>query len=98
MRNKLLIFLLAMVTALETMAQDPQFTQFYASPMFLNPAFTGLTYEHRFTANYRNQWPGIKKAFSTYMATYDYNISNLNINGLFNYSNSNTSNNNHGID
>lgn len=78
MRNKLLIFLLAMVTTLETRAQDPQFTQFYASPMFLNPAFTGLTYEHRFTANYRNQWPGIKKAFSTYMATYDYNISNLN--------------------
>ncbi len=59
-------------------AQDPQFTQFYATPLFLNPAFTGLTYEHRFTANYRNQWPGVKTTYSTYMATYDYNISNLN--------------------
>lgn len=60
------------------MAQDPQFTQFYSTPLFLNPAFTGLTYEHRFTAAYRNQWPGIQKTYVTYMAAYDYNISDLN--------------------
>jgi type IX secretion system PorP/SprF family membrane protein len=60
------------------LAQDPQFTQFYATPLYLNPAFTGLTYEHRFAANYRNQWPGISKTYSTYMASYDYNLSNLN--------------------
>ncbi len=59
-------------------AQDPQFTQFYAAPMYLNPAFTGVTYEHRFVANYRNQWPGIKKAYQTYMTSYDYNLSDLN--------------------
>ena len=46
--------------------------------MYLNPAFTGLTYEHRFIANYRNQWPGISKAFQTYMASYDYNMTKLN--------------------
>lgn len=59
-------------------AQDPQFTQFYAAPMYLNPAYTGVTYEHRFVANYRNQWPGIKKTYTTYMASYDYNMANLN--------------------
>src|SRR3954471_15646435 len=59
-------------------SQEPQFTQFYAAPMYLNPAFTGLTYEHRFTANARNQWPGVKTAFQTYMASYDYNLSGLN--------------------
>lgn len=59
-------------------AQDPQFTQFYAAPMYLNPAFTGVTYEHRFVANYRNQWPGISKTYQTYMASYDYNLSDLN--------------------
>ena len=58
-------------------AQDPQFTQFYAAPMYLNPAYTGVTYEHRFVANYRNQWPGIKKTYTTYMASYDYNMANL---------------------
>ncbi len=59
-------------------AQDAQFTQFYASPMYLNPAFTGLTFEHRFVANYRNQWPGVKTAYQTAMVTYDYNMSDLN--------------------
>lgn len=59
-------------------AQDPQFTQFYASPMYLNPAFTGVTYEHRLVLNYRNQWPGIKKTYQTYMASYDYNMSEVN--------------------
>lgn len=59
-------------------AQDPQFTQFYSAPMYLNPAFTGVTYEHRFVANYRNQWPGIRKTYQTYMASYDYNIADLN--------------------
>jgi type IX secretion system PorP/SprF family membrane protein len=59
-------------------AQDPQFTQFYSAPMYLNPAFTGATYEHRFVANYRNQWPGVSKTYQTYMASYDYNINDLN--------------------
>lgn len=59
-------------------AQDPQFTQFYAAPMYLNPAFTGVTYEHRFVANYRNQWPGVSKTYQTMMASYDYNLSDLN--------------------
>lgn len=45
--------------------------------MYLNPAFTGVTYEHRFVLNYRNQWPGISKAYQTYMASYDYNLLNV---------------------
>ena len=58
--------------------QDAQFTQFYAAPLYLNPAFTGLTDEHRFVANYRNQWPGISKTYQTYMASYDYNLLKIN--------------------
>jgi type IX secretion system PorP/SprF family membrane protein len=59
-------------------AQAPKFTQFYAAPLYLNPAFTDLNYMHLFTANYLNQWPGIKTAFTTYMVTYDYKVSNMN--------------------
>jgi type IX secretion system PorP/SprF family membrane protein len=58
--------------------QDIQFTQFYAAPQLLNPAYTGLTIEHRFNANYREQWPGIRKAYRTYMVAYDYNMSDVN--------------------
>jgi type IX secretion system PorP/SprF family membrane protein len=46
-------------------------------PLYLNPAFTGLTVKHRFAANYRNQWPGASKAFQTYMAAYDHNLAGV---------------------
>lgn len=60
-----------------TKAQDSQFTQVYANPIYLNPAYTGVTYEHRFIGNYRNQWLGLSKAFQTYSVSYDYNLSDI---------------------
>lgn len=75
---RMMMSLVLVLTGFGVKAQDAQFTQFYASPMYLNPAFTGLTFEHRFVANYRNQWPGVKTAYQTAMVTYDYNMSDLN--------------------
>ena len=72
MKKKLL--LLSYFFVLTVNAQDPQFSQYYANPIFLNPAFTGLTNEHRAVANYRNQWMGISKAYSTYAISYDNNL------------------------
>lgn len=47
-------------------AQDPHFSQFFASPLTLNPAFTGkFDGDLRFSGNYRNQWPSINRAFIT---------------------------------
>jgi type IX secretion system PorP/SprF family membrane protein len=51
--------------------QDYQFTQFYAAPVNLNPAFTGNTAQSRFVMNYRNQWTAIPGAFVTYNVTYE---------------------------
>jgi type IX secretion system PorP/SprF family membrane protein len=76
--SKLLRIFVLICVFHSTKAQEIQFTQFYATPMFLNPAFAGLTYERRFSANYRNQWPGIKRTYTTYMAAYDHNVSDLN--------------------
>lgn len=59
-------------------AQDPQFSQYYAAPLYLNPAFTGTTQDHRFIANYRNQWPNAARGFVTYAFSYDYNLHNYN--------------------
>lgn len=53
-------------------AQDPQFSQFYAAQMYLNPAFTGSTQISRVSLNYRNQWPSIDASYVTYMATFDH--------------------------
>ena len=53
------------------LAQDPQFTQFYANPLYLNPAFAGSTRCPRVGLNYRNQWPSLNKAYITESASYD---------------------------
>ena len=55
----------------KSFAQDPEFSQFYANPLYLNPALAGVTVCPKANANYRNQWPGIGKAFITYNISYD---------------------------
>jgi type IX secretion system PorP/SprF family membrane protein len=55
-------------------AQDPQFSQFYAAPLYLNPAFAGSTGQARAGVNYRNQWPAITSNFTTINAYFDYFI------------------------
>ncbi|MCB0780176.1 MAG: type IX secretion system membrane protein PorP/SprF [Flavobacteriales bacterium] len=56
---------------LTTHAQDPQFTQFYANPLYLNPAFAGSARCPRVVLNYRNQWPALSGTFVTSSASYD---------------------------
>jgi type IX secretion system PorP/SprF family membrane protein len=52
-------------------AQDPQFSQYYQSPLYLNPGFTGITNQQRATLVHRIQWPSLPKAFSTTALSYD---------------------------
>ncbi len=51
--------------------QDPQFTQFYSNPVYLNPAFAGSNVCPRLVMNYRNQWPSFSANFITSAVTYD---------------------------
>ena len=60
--TKILIALSALVFTTETAsAQDPAFSQFYANPLYLNPAFAGTNICPRVNLNYRDQWPGYRK-------------------------------------
>lgn len=52
-------------------AQDPQFSQYYQAPLYLNPGFTGITQQQRIAINHRLQWPNLPQAFATYSASYD---------------------------
>lgn len=52
-------------------AQDPAFTQYYANPLYLNPALAGTKQCPRFILNYRNQWPALSGNFVTMSASYD---------------------------
>ncbi len=50
----------AMVLVSSVQAQDVHFTQYFASPLTLNPALTGLTQcDLRLSANYRSQWASV---------------------------------------
>src|ERR1043165_5579267 len=51
---------------LQAQAQDPHFSQFFSSPLTLNPALTGkFNGNIRASGNYRNQWPTINRAYTT---------------------------------
>ena len=53
-------------------AQDPQFSQYYAAPLYLNPGLVGINQKGRAGINYRNQWPSIDANFETYSFYLDY--------------------------
>ena len=66
MRKVLFLVYLFAGSVLNAYAQDPHFSQFFSSPLTLNPAFTGkFDGDLRFAGNYRNQWPSINRAFVT---------------------------------
>lgn len=52
-------------------AQDLHLAQFYANPVYLNPAFTGANICTRFSGSYRNQWPSISNGYVSYVFAYD---------------------------
>lgn len=68
MIKKYVLTILTLTVSQMVFAQDPQFTQFYAAPMYLNPAFAGSALAPRITANYRNQWPAITNYVTTMVA------------------------------
>lgn len=53
-------------------AQDVQYSQYYANPIYLNPAFTGSTGLSRAGVNFRNQWPAMDESFIAYTAYFDH--------------------------
>lgn len=59
-------------------AQDPQYSQYYAAPLYLNPAFAGSELTGRVGFNYRNQWPSIETQFTTFSAYYDTYLNDYN--------------------
>ncbi|MBN2636758.1 MAG: type IX secretion system membrane protein PorP/SprF [Prolixibacteraceae bacterium] len=65
------VILVAILLPQILFAQDLEFSQFFANPLSLNPAFSGTTELPRVVLNYRNQWPQKGATYITYSASYD---------------------------
>jgi type IX secretion system PorP/SprF family membrane protein len=66
MKQVVFTFFLLLSTMGLLKSQDPHFSQFFASPLTLNPALTGkFNGAVRVAGNYRDQWPAINQAFVT---------------------------------
>lgn len=70
-RRTALLILIILTWIIRSNAQDVIYSQFYANPLYLNPALAGAKLDQRITLNYRNQWPSISKGYVTYSAGWD---------------------------
>lgn len=68
----LLILIILCAVKINSYAQDVQYSQFYANPLYLNPAFAGATERTRIGANFRTQWPALDQNFVAYSAYVDH--------------------------
>jgi len=79
-----LLILAFILPNIDVKGQDPQFSQFYSSPLYLSPSLAGATEQSRLIMNYRNQWPNLPEAYSTYAFSFDHYIKDYNSGiGLF---------------
>jgi type IX secretion system PorP/SprF family membrane protein len=72
-----LIIIVGLLLANNSFAQDPQFSQFYAVPIYTNPALTGASGNIRFNAAYRDQYVGVSNNFKTTYAGIDAHVNKL---------------------
>jgi len=79
-KMKIYFLLMSLFLLGNASAQDSHFSQFFSSPLTLNPAFTGKFFgSYRVAGNYRNQWPTINNAFTTTTGSIDFHILQDNI-------------------
>lgn len=75
---KKILHIFAILISFQSLAQDPEFTQFYANPIYLNPALAGTHGCPRLNLNHRNQWPSLSGAFITNSVSYDQYVNTVN--------------------
>lgn len=72
-----LLTLVLQMGCLVANAQDPQFSQFYGTPLYTNPAFAGASGNIRINLAYRDQYVGITNNFRTSFAAIDARVAKL---------------------
>lgn len=72
-----LILGLSMLTATTSRSQDPNFSQFFNTPIYYNPAYTGLNTGLRARFTYRDQYANLPVDFRSYYFSADLGDRNL---------------------
>ena len=68
-----------MIIVIKSNGQDPSFSQFFSSPLNINPALTGnINADWRLISNFRDQWIGPASPYATGSVSYDRKIQNEN--------------------
>jgi type IX secretion system PorP/SprF family membrane protein len=71
-KNILIVF--GLFLTLSSYAQDPQLSQYYNAPLYLNPGLAGAGLDTRAGVNYRLQWPGLSDPYKTFAAWADHDF------------------------
>lgn len=93
MYKNLILIVLSIIT-ISCSAQDPKFSQYFAAPLALNPAFTGFfDGDYRVALNTRQQWGNLGDPYNTYSVSGDLkliedenfsnNVISIGLSGLF---------------
>ena len=76
--KKIIYIVTLLLTATLGYGQDPQFSQFYAAPLYLGPSMAGTANNTRVGINFRDQWPKLSGKFITYALSFDSYLSQFN--------------------
>lgn len=69
MQKILIVLSINIVLVGTTQAQDPVFSQFYTSSLYLNPAVSGLEKDLVLGMNYRSQWAAVNLPYRTFQVS-----------------------------
>ena len=69
--KSLIVLLGCLLVVIAVKAQDVNFTQYFSTPMYYNPAFTGINTGVRARFSFRDQWPSLPAAYKSYFFSAD---------------------------
>lgn len=73
--KKVILIVSLLIAAIFAKAQDPNFSQFFSSPLNVNPALTArINSDWRLISNFRDQWIGPASPYATGTISYDTKI------------------------
>lgn len=78
MKKIIAVILISIGFGMSSNAQDAQFSQYYSSPLYLNPGFAGTGQAQRIMINSRIQWASLPSSFTTNAVAWDMNVPGIN--------------------